>query len=218
MIAVARYLLAEHTRSRSFVAPLVILATGVVVLYAQPPNPVLATGGTVAAFLFPIGCWIALAFFNSQSAGDRQLLVATVGWRDFAGGRLIGAGALAAASSAFALAVPLAGGAFERTPHLDEVGLLAAANLLATIAATALALLFSAPIVRSRAIAMLGLTGCVLATIPLSLPPFIPTARALDTVHAGRVPGRIAGDAAIVLAFALVAVAAGAWQWRRREE
>src|ERR1700722_15850458 len=114
MIAVARYLLAEHTRSRSFVAPLVVLAAGVIVLYAQPPNPVLSTGGTVAAFLFPIGCWMALAFFDSQGAADRQLLAATVGGARFVRGRLLAAGALAAASAAFALVVPLAGGAFER--------------------------------------------------------------------------------------------------------
>jgi hypothetical protein len=217
VIAVARYLLAEHTHSRSFVAPLVVLVGGVIVLYAQPPNPVLSTGGTVAAFLFPIGCWIALAFFNSQGTADRRLLAATVGGARFVRGRLLAAASLAAATSLFALAIPLIGGAFERTPRLDELGLLLAANATSTIGATALAIAFSAPIVRSRAIAVLGLTACVLATIPLRLPPFIPTARALDTARAGRVPGRIAADVLVVLAFAIAATLLGAWQWRRRE-
>ena len=66
MIAVARYLLSEHFRSRRFVAPMLLLTAGVVVLYAQPPNPVLSTAGTVAAYTFPCMCWGALALLNTQ--------------------------------------------------------------------------------------------------------------------------------------------------------
>jgi len=217
MIAVARYLLAEHTRSRRFVAALLVLAAGVIVLYAQPPNPVLSTGGTVAAFLFPIGCWLALALFDSQGDADRRLLAASVGGALMVGGRLLAAAALAGGASLFALAVALARGAVERAPHLDELGLLLGANLLSTLGGAALAALFAAPIVRSRAIAVIGVRACVLATIPLRLPPFIPTARALDVRHAARVPGRIAAEAGEVRAFVLVASALGGRQWRRRE-
>jgi hypothetical protein len=217
MIAVARYLLAEHVRSRSFVAPLAVLVGGVIVLYAQPPNPVLSTGGTVAAFLFPIGCWLALALLRSQPESDRRLLCATAGAGRFVRGRLLAAGLLALAASLFALAVPLAGGAFDRTPHLAEVGLILLANLVATLGATALAMLFSPPLVRSQAIGVLGLATVVVVAVPLRLPPFIPTARALDTARAGAVPARIAGDALEIVLFAIAATALAAWQWRRRE-
>ena len=37
MIAVARYLLSDYVRSWRFVAPMLVLFSGVVVLYAQPP-------------------------------------------------------------------------------------------------------------------------------------------------------------------------------------
>jgi len=69
--AVARYLLAEYLRSRRFVAPLLLLAAGVVVLYAQPPNAVLSTAGTVAGFVFVDTCWVALALLNTQGDADR---------------------------------------------------------------------------------------------------------------------------------------------------
>ena len=154
MIAAARYLLSEHLRTRGFVAPTVVLLAGVVVLYAQPPNPVLSTAGTVAAFLFAAQCWLAL-------------------------------------------------------------GLLA--NLGSAVAGTALAALFSQPIVRSRAIAVLGLSACALLTLPLDLPPVVPTARALDTTHAGNVPGRLAGDLASVALFTIAVGVVCSLLWRRRE-
>jgi hypothetical protein len=125
VIPAARYLLSEHLRTRGFVAPTVVLLAGVVVLYAQPPNPVISTAGTVAAFLFAAQCWLSLGLFNSQGTADRQVLVATVGGRRFALARLLAAGALAARTS------------------------------------------------------VLGLSACALLTLPLDLPPVVPTARAL---------------------------------------
>ncbi|HEX4033840.1 MAG TPA: hypothetical protein VHX66_05300 [Solirubrobacteraceae bacterium] len=217
MINVARYLLAGQTRSRGVIAPLAVLVGGVIVLYAQPPNPVLSTAGTVAAFLFPVQCWLTLAFYNAQGAVDRQLLAATVGGRRLAGGRLLAAGVLAAASSLLALLVPLIGGAFERSPRLDEIALILGANLSATLAGAALAMPFSAPIVRNAALSTLGLATCVVLTIALRIPPMIPIARALDTTRAGHAAGPLAREAAILLAATLVITAVGVPLWRWRE-
>ncbi len=217
MIAAARYLLADYVRTRAFVAPTVVLLAGVVVLYAQRPNPVLSTAGTVAAFLFAAQCWLALGLLNSQGSADRQVLIASVGGGRFALARLAAAGALAVLTSVFVLAAPLVTGRFERTPHLGEVGLILVANLVSAIGGTALAALFSQPIVRNRAIAVLGLSACALLTLPLDLPPVVPTARALDTTHAGDVPGRLAGDLASVALFTLAVAIACSLLWRRRE-
>jgi hypothetical protein len=217
VIAAARYLLSEHLRTRGFVAPTVVLLAGVVVLYAQPPNPVLSTAGTVAAFLFAAQCWLALGLFNSQGAADRQVLIATVGGRRFALARLLAAGALAGLTSVLVLALPLVTGRFERTPHLGEIGLVLLANLGSAVAGTALAALFSQPIVRNRAIAVLGLSACALLTLPLDLPPVVPTARALDTTHAGDVPGRLVGDLVSVALFTIAVTVAYSLLWRRRE-
>ena len=186
-------------------------------LYAQPPNPVLSTAGTVAAFLFAAQCWLALGLFNSQGAADRQVLTATVGGGRFALARLLAAGALAALTSVLVLALPLVTGRFERTPHLGEIALVLLANLGSAVAGTALAALFSQPIVRNRAIAVLGLTACALLTLPLDLPPVVPTARALDTTHAGEVPGRLAGDLASVALFSIAVAVVCSLLWRRRE-
>jgi hypothetical protein len=217
VIPAARYLLSEHLRTRGFVAPTVVLLAGVVVLYAQPPNPVLSTAGTVAAFLFAAQCWLALGLFNSQGAADRQVLIATVGGLRFALARLLAAGALAALTSVLVLALPLVAGRFERTPHPGEIGLVLLADLGSTIGGTALAALFSQPVVRSWAIAVLGLSACALLTLPLDLPPVVPTARALDTTHAGEVPARLAGDLASVALFTVAVAVVCSLLWRRRE-
>lgn len=125
----------------------------------------LSTAGTVAAYPFPVQCWIALAFLNAQGATDRQLLAATVGGRRFVCGRLLAAAALATGTSLFAVGIPFIGGAFLRTPQLDDIALILVANLSATIAATALAVPFSAPMVRSAAISILGLATCIVLSI-----------------------------------------------------
>jgi len=49
------------------------------------------------------------------------------------------------------------------------------------------------------------------------LAPLIPTAKALNVVHAARASGPLARDGAIVLIFALAVAALGARQWRRCE-
>ena len=217
MINVARYLLAGNTRSRGVVAPLVVLVGGIIVLYAQPPNPVLSTAGTVAAFLFPVQCWLTLAFYNAQGTVDRQLLASAVGGPTLAAGRLLAAGVLAATSSLLALCIPLVGGAFERTPHIDEVALVLGANLTATMAAAALAIPFSVPILRNAALSILDLAFCIVLTIALRIPPLIPIARALDTTHPARAASLLARDAVLVLASAFVLAVAGSDFWRRRE-
>jgi hypothetical protein len=217
MVSVARYLLAGYTRSRGFVAPLAVLVGGVIVLYAQPPNPVLSTAGSVAAFLFPVQCWMSLALYNAAGSGERHILAATTGGLRLAGGRILAAGALALAASLLALVIPLIGGAFERTPHLDETALILAANLTSTLAAAGLAVPFSAPTVRSGAISILGLATFIVLTVPLRVPPLVPVARALDTTHVGHATTALAGPALVVAIFALAIAPLGGLLWRRRE-
>jgi hypothetical protein len=214
---VGRYLLADYVRSRRFVAPLLLLAVGVALFYSQPGMPVLSTAGACAAYLFPIQCWVALSFLNAQSASDRYVLAATVGGRRFVVGRLLAAGALAAFSSVLALGYPLVSGAYERTPHLNEIGLILSANLIATVSGTALSALFAQPIVQSRAVSVFGIAVCALLTVPLDLPPTLPTARALDTIDASQVPARLIGDLVTVSTFALGVTVICARLWRRRE-
>lgn len=217
MIAVARYLLAEHLRTRAFVAPVLVLVAVVVGLYAQPPNPVLATAGVVAAAAFPIQAWLALAFLNTTAPAQRHVLAATAGPRALVAGRLLGAELLALAVAVAIVAYPLLAGRLERAPHAGELALCLLAGLASTTAGTALAALFAQPLVRSRAVAVLGLAACALVTVPLDLPPAVPIARALDTRHAAAVPARLAGDLAWIGAFCVAVAVACALLWRRRE-
>jgi hypothetical protein len=217
VIAVARYLLAEFIRTRRFAAPALVLVVLVVGLYASGPNPVLESSGSIAGYAFPLQAWLALTFLDSAGATHRQLLAATVGGRTLALGRLLGAVALALGATVLLLGYPIAAGRYERVPHPAELCWCAAATFASLLAGTALAALFAEPLVRSRATAVLGLVGCVVATIPLELPPSIPTARALDTRNVSTVPGRLAGDLLSIAAFALAAAVACCVLWQRAE-
>jgi hypothetical protein len=215
--AVARYLLAEHFRSRRFVAPLLLLAAGVVVLYAQPPNPVLSTAGTVAAYTFPCLCWAALALLNTQGDADRHVLLVAAGARAFVLGRLLALLGLATVVSVLVVAFPLVTRRFATTPTPGELGDCLLATLLCALGGAALGALFARPLVRSRAIAVLGLALCALVTVPLNGPPAITTAQALDVSSAGSVPSRLGGTLASVAVFALAVTVTCALLWRRRE-
>ncbi len=218
MTAVARYLLADYARSRRFVAPALVLIAGVVLFYAQPPNPVLATASSLITLLFAAQCWLALAFFNSQGTPDRHMLAATAGRRTFVLGRMLAAGALALTTSLVALAYPLLAARFARTPSVAELAVILLANMTATLGATALAALFARPLVYSRAASVLGLTLCAILTIPLHLPgSAVPTAQALDTNHAAHVPARLSGNIVSILIFTAAVGVVCAHQWRRRD-
>ncbi len=218
MIAVARYLLADYVRSLRFVAPALVLVAGVVVFYAQPPNPVLSTAGSVVGLLFAAHCWLALGFFNSQGTPDRHVLSATAGGRTFVCARMLAAGALALGASIFAIAYPLLAGRFDRGPSLGELALILLANMTATVGATALAALFARPLIYNRATSVLGLTLCVVLTIPLRLPgSAVPVAQALDTNHAAQVPARLSADLGSILIFTAAVGVVCARQWRRRD-
>lgn len=218
MRTVARYLLADFVRSRRFVAPMLVLVAGVVVFYAQPPNPVLSTASSVVALLFAAQCWLALAFFNSQGTPDRHVLAATAGGSRFVLGRMLAAGLLALTVSFVAIAYPLLAGRFENTPTLVQIAVILLANLTATVGATALAALFARPLLYNRAVAVLGLTLCAVLTVPLHLPGApVPTAQALDTGHAAQVAARLSGDVGSILIFTAAVGVVCTRQWRRRD-
>jgi hypothetical protein len=217
MSAVGRYLLAEYFHSRRWAAPFLFLLVGLVLLYAQPPNPVLESAGGAAAFLLLAQCWLALAFLNSQPDEDRQVLAATVGGPRFAAGRVVGLGVLVLLSALLTLVYPWVSGRFERAPRLADVGLILLANLVCAAAGGALAALFARPAVRSRAIRVLGVTACLVVTVPLGLSPAVATANAFDTTVAAQVPQRFAGTLGSVAAFVLIAGFLSSLLWRYRE-
>lgn len=217
MSRVARYLLAEYVNSRRWAAPFLLLVAGVVVIYAQPPNPVLETAGGAAAFLLLAQCWLGLSFLNSQPDDDRQVLVATMGGRRFALGRIAGLAVLAVVASMFTLGYPWVAGRFDRAPTAAELGWVLVANLVCAGAGSALAALFARPSVRSRAVTVLAVTACLVVTVPLGLSPAPATANALDTEVAAQVPGRLGVTIGSVTAFILVATFVSALLWRYRE-
>jgi hypothetical protein len=216
-LAVARYLLAEHLRSRRFVAPFLLLAAGVVVLYAQPPNPVLSTAGVVAAFAFAAMCWAALAFLNTQGDADRHVLAAAAGPRAYLLGRMAALLGLAGTVTLAVVAFPLVTGTFERAPALGELAICLLGTFACALAGSALGALFAQPLIRSRAVAVLGLTSCAVVTVPLGVSPAVAAARALDVESAGTAATQLLPLLLGVALFALAVGATCAWLWRVRE-
>jgi hypothetical protein len=218
MTSVARYLLADYARSWRFVPPALVVVAGVVLLYAQAPNPVLSTAASVIALLFAAQCWLGLTFFNSQGTPDRHVLAATAGGRTFVLGRMLAAGLLAVIVGVFAVAFPFLAHRFARVPTIGELAVILLANLIATLGATALAALFARPMVYSRAVSVLGLALFAVLTVPLRLPgSAVPTAEALDAGHAAHVPARLTGDVGSMLIFVAAVGAVCARQWRQRD-
>jgi len=210
-------MLAEHLGSRRWVAPFLFLASGVVVLYAQPPNPVLSTAGTAAAWMLPAQAWWAFAFLNTQESGERQTIVASAGPLRFAGGRLLGLLGLLAIAMVFTAAFPILTGRFEHPAHLGEVGLILYANFLCGAAGSGLAALVCEPVVRTRAVPVLFLTGAVVLSIPLGISPAIATAAAMNRTDASAVPAQLAPETLGIAIFLAVALPLGARLWRLRE-
>jgi hypothetical protein len=214
-MTVVPYLLAYYFRSGRFAAPLLVSVVGIALLYSQPSSPVLSTAGACAAFLFPAQCWCALSFFNAQSESDRHVLAAAVGGRRLLAGRFLAGAALALFISLLALGYPILTSAYDRGPHVDELGLVLSANLTATIAGTALAALFAQPLVRSRVVAFLGISVCAFLTVPLDLPPTLPVAHAMATTNVGGVSMRLLPAFGVVAGFAAAVMLACTRLWRR---
>jgi hypothetical protein len=217
MLAVARYLLAEHLRSRRLAAPILLLATGVVVLYSQPPNPVLSTSGVVAGFVFVVALWLGISLLNSQGDAERAIFVAAAGPRTFALGRLLALLTSEAAIALAAVAFPVLTGRFERAATAAELSLILLGTFGCALAGGAVAALFSRPFVRSRLIAVMGLTATAVLTVPLGISPALATARALDVDRSSDAATRLEPTLLGIASFALAAMATCALLWRHRE-
>jgi hypothetical protein len=213
----ARYLLAEHLVSRRWIGPFLFLLAGIVVLYSQPPNPVLSTAGTVAAWMLPAMSWWCFAFLDTCEPGERQVMTAALGPRRFAAARLLGLAALIAGASLFTFLVPLVLGLFEDTPGAGEIVLVLFADALCGAAGAGLALLISEPIFRGRAFPLLLGVGALVLSIPAGISPAVATAKALDRRDAGAVPGHLAPETLGIALFLAIAIPLAGELWRRRE-
>lgn len=215
MIAVARYLLAEHLRSRRFVPPILLLAVGVVVLYSQPPNPVLATAGVVAGFVFIAAIWVGIALMNSQGDADRHVFTVAAGTRNYLLGRLLALFTVALVIAVAAVAFPTLAGCFERTPTAAELGICLLGTIACALAGVALGALFARPLVGSRAVAVFGLTGAAVFTVPAGISPAIATAKALDVTHPATAATNLLPTLAAISLFIITAGLACVSLWRR---
>jgi hypothetical protein len=215
--ATARYLLAEHLASRRWIGPFLFLLAGIVVLFSQPPNPVLSTAGTTAAWLLPAMSWWCFAFLDTSEPGERQVSIAALGPRRFAAARLLGLVALVAGASLFTFLVPLVLGLFEATPGAGEGALVLFANCLCGLAGAGLAALIAEPIFRGRAWPLLLGVGALVLSVPAGVSPAIATARALDRRDPSAVPSHLAPETLGIALFLALAIPLASELWRRRE-
>ena len=202
--AVAMLLGEDVGRTERFVAPLVLYAGALAVLFGGAPGPLPAPWAASALLLYPVGAWLAHALAESEDDDARTVTLSAAGgpW-PVAAGVLIAATAGVAVLGLLAVVwgVVAAWGTATTGSLLD--GLLA--HLACGITGAAVGSVFSRPVVRNEGVALIGALVVLVVTGTQSwLPPVGTAAAALGSGRLGVGPF---GDLVIAL---LVAVAATA--------
>ncbi|MFG1637317.1 hypothetical protein [Pseudonocardia alni] len=202
--AVAMLLGEDVGRTERFVAPLVLYAGALAVLFGGAPGPLPAPWAASALLLYPVGAWLAHALAESEDDDARTVTLSAAG-----GPWPVAAGVLIAATAGVALlgllavvwGVVAAWGTATTGSLLD--GLLA--HLACGITGAAVGSVFSRPVVRNEGVALIGALVVLVVTGTQSwLPPVGTAAAALGSGRLGVGPF---GDLVVAL---LVAVAATA--------
>ncbi|WP_308817922.1 hypothetical protein [Pseudonocardia alni] len=202
--AVAMLLGEDVGRTERFVAPLVLYAGALAVLFGGAPGPLPAPWAASALLLYPVGAWLAHALAESEDDDSRTVTLSAAGgpW-PVAAGVLIAATAGVAVLGLLAVVwgVVAAWGTATTGSLLD--GLLA--HLACGITGAAVGSVFSRPVVRNEGVALIGALVVLVVTGTQSWLPPVGTAAA--TLGSGRLGVGPFGDLVVAL---LVAVAATA--------
>lgn len=218
--AVARLLGEDVARSERFVAPAVLYAGALAVLFGGAPGPLPAPWAASALLLYPVGAWLAHALAETEDDVARTVTLSA------AGGPLpVAAGVLIAASAGVAVlglvaavwGVVAAWGTATTGALLD--GLLA--HLACGITGAAVGSVFARPVFRREGAALLcGLVFLVVTGTRAWLPPVGTAASSLSSGRFGVGPF---GDLLLSLLVAVAAVAfvvraeqGGLARWRAR--
>ncbi|MER5675222.1 hypothetical protein [Pseudonocardia alni] len=202
--AVAMLLGEDVGRTERFVAPLVLYAGALAVLFGGAPGPLPAPWAASALLLYPVGAWLAHALAESEDDDARTVTLSAAGgpW-PVAAGVLIAATAGVAVLGLLAVVwgVVAAWGTATTGSLLD--GLLA--HLACGITGAAVGSVFSRPVVRNEGVALIGALVVLVVTGTQSwLPPVGTAAAALGSGRLGVGPF---GDLVVALLVAATATA-----------
>ncbi|WP_224392497.1 hypothetical protein [Pseudonocardia sp. ICBG1293] len=201
--AVAMLLGEDVGRTEKFVAPAVLYAGVLAVLFGGAPGPLPEPWAASALLLYPVGAWLAHALAESEDEDARTVTLAAAG-----GPWPLAAGVLLAATAGVALlgllavvwGVVAAWGTATTGSLFD--GLLA--HLACGITGAAVGSVFSRPVFRSEGVALMGALVVLVVTGTQSwLPPVGTAAAALGSGRPGVGP---LGDLVVAVLVALVAV------------
>ncbi|MFP5022592.1 hypothetical protein [Pseudonocardia phyllosphaerae] len=219
-VAVARLLGEDVLRSERFVAPAVLFAGALAILFGGDPGPLPEPWAASALLLYPVGAWIAHALAESEDDVARTVTLSA------AGGPLpVAAGVLVAATTGIAALTLLAvvWGVLAAW-GTATVGILAEgilAHLSCGITGAAVGSVFARPVFRRQGVALLcGLAFVVITGTRPWLPPVGTSAASLGSGRVGIGP---VGDLLLALLVAVAALAfvvraeqGGLQAWRRR--
>ncbi|MBN9758991.1 MULTISPECIES: hypothetical protein [unclassified Pseudonocardia] len=202
--AVAMLLGEDVGRTERFVAPLVLYAGALAVLFGGAPGPLPAPWAASALLLYPVGAWLAHALAESEDDDSRAVTLSAAG-----GPWPVAAGVLIAATAGVALlgllavvwGVIAAWGTATTGSLLD--GLLA--HLACGITGAAVGSVFSRPVIRNEGVALIG--ALVVLVVTGTQPWLPPVGTAAAALGSGRLGVGPFGDLIVAL---LVAVAATA--------
>jgi len=143
------YLLASYIRSYRYFPPLLVFQIGLMLLYANRPNPVMDSYAASSVLVYAVSAWIGAGFHGAIADAQEHIAAVHAGSvRAYLTGKALAALACGLLLSVAAVAWPAASGSFERSPGAGEwlTALLAHAemSLLGGLAA----LLLSHPVLK----------------------------------------------------------------------
>ncbi|MEJ3750122.1 hypothetical protein WEI85_43545 [Actinomycetes bacterium KLBMP 9797] len=207
MSALVRYALALLGRGQGYLAPVLLFATGLVVLTTNDRGPLAGTYAACALVLFASQAWLTAALVNAEDDTQHALTVVAAGSsRRVLVAQVLAAAAGCAALTGAGLGYPLVAG--QHTVSAAAVGVGALAQLICGAAGIAVGLLCSRLVVRRTGYAVvtgLGLVG--VAVVVPGLPPVGPTVSLLSR---DLPPERMFGSLAALGAVAIVLLVASA--------
>ncbi|HWD07493.1 MAG TPA: hypothetical protein VHA57_00215 [Actinomycetota bacterium] len=203
MTAVARYELRSLLLTQRWVAPFLIYAAFLAILYAGPAGPGMTAFAITAFGLIPIGAFVTRALLHSEDDIARQVTVAAAG----SPVRVQSAALLACAGLTAVLAVvAVAWGVVADSVH--QLPLIAgglAIHLLFGLFGIALGAAFSRPLVTPVGPAVLGIVAGTTLALGIPVSPVAWTIR--DLIHHSAA-GHLAGPSAAVLVLAVAGIGA----------
>lgn len=215
MIAVARYELRALLLTQRWVAPFLLFAAFLAILYAGPAGPGITPFAVTSFGLIPIAAFVTRALLHAEDDIARQVTVAAAGSRvRVQVAALVAAAALAAALSLLGVAWGVAADSRLHALKLIMGGL--ALHLLFGAVGVALGAVFSRPLTSPVGPAVLGIVATTTLLLAIPVSPVSWAIRTLTHHQHQALAGPMAAPVTAVVVLAAVGLAASLLAAARR--